>query len=300
MKGKDMQRKHRHLFIWPLLLLAAICLAGCAKSPKSSSSQIKIVTSTNIYADIAQQVVGKYGQATALIANGNSDPHDFGPTTASAKTVAAADIVVASGMGYDSWIQSLADASDKKVTKVGEDLMGLESSANPHIWYNLDMPKKYVAFLVKKLGKLQPKHAAYFKKQGASYLKKIAKIDQVADSIDGKASKSVFVSEPVFDYALERTGFKIGNKNFEEATEKETDPSAAVIAKMNADIAKKKIAFFVNNTQASSDMVKSFVKKAEKQGIPIIKVRETMPNGTSYYKWMLGNYQQLAKHSRQK
>ena len=161
------------------------------------------------------------------------------------------------------------------------------------------MPKKYVAFLVKKLGKLQPKHAAYFKKQGASYLKKIAKIDQVADSIDGKASKPVFVSEPVFDYALERTGFKIGNKNFEEATEKETDPSAAVIAKMNADIAKKKIAFFVNNTQASSDMVKSFVKKVEKQGIPIIKVRETMPNGTSYYKWMLGNYQQLAKHSRQ-
>ena len=103
----------------------------------------------------------------------------------------------------------------------------------------------------------------------------------------------------MFDYALERTGFKIGNKNFEEATEKETDPSAAVIAKMNADIAKKKIAFFVNNTQASSDMVKSFVKKAEKRGIPIIKVRETMPNGTSYYKWMLGNYQQLAKHSRQ-
>ncbi|WP_201331761.1 metal ABC transporter solute-binding protein, Zn/Mn family, partial [Lactobacillus nasalidis] len=83
-----MKRKYRHLFIWPALLIAALFLAGCAKSEQKSSNQIKIVTSTNIYADIAQNIVGKYGKATALIANGNTDPHDFEPTTAAAKTVA--------------------------------------------------------------------------------------------------------------------------------------------------------------------------------------------------------------------
>lgn len=295
MKGKDMKKTHRQLIIWPILLLAVLFFAGCAKNEKTSSSQIKIVTSTNIYADIAQNIVGKYGKATALIANGNSDPHDYEPTTNAAKTVADADIIVANGMGYDSWMGNLAASNDKQAVKVGEDLMKLDSSANPHIWYNLTMPKKYVAYLVKKLSKLDKKHASYYQAQGKKYLQKIAKIEKVADGIKGEKAKQVFVSEPVFDYALERTGFKIGNKNFEEATEKETDPSAAVIAQMNEAIKKKQIAFFVNNTQASSDMVKSFVKKAKKQGIPIVEVRETMPNKISYADWMLANYQKLAK-----
>lgn len=217
------------------------------------------------------------------------------PTTNAAKTMADADIIVANGMGYDSWMGNLAASNGKKAVKVGEDLMQLDSSANPHIWYNLNMPKKYVTYLVKKLSKLDKKHASYYQAQAKKYLKQIAKIEKLADQIKGKDAKPVFVSEPVFDYALERTGFKIGNKNFEEATEKETDPSAAVIAQMNEAIKKKQIAFFVNNTQASSDTVKSFVKKAKKQGIPIVEVRETMPNKASYADWMLANYQKLAK-----
>lgn len=284
--------------IWPLLLLCLGLLTACSQQ-NNSGSKINIVTSTNIYADIASQIVGKYGKATALIANGNTDPHDFEPTTASAKVVAQADIVVANGMGYDSWMGNLASSNDKKEVKVGEDLMGLSSSANPHIWYNLTMPKKYVAYLVKKLSKLDKKHASYYQANAKAYLKQIAKIEKVADQTDGKKSKLVFVSEPVFDYALERTGFTIGDKNFEEATEKETDPSAAMIAKMNKAIEKKQIAFFVNNTQSSSDTVKTFIKKAKAKNIPIIEVRETMPNKVSYAKWMLSNYQKLAKVSQQ-
>lgn len=284
--------------IWPLLLLCLGLLTACSQQ-NNSGSKINIVTSTNIYADIASQIVGKYGKATALIANGNTDPHDFEPTTASANVVAQADIVVANGMGYDSWMGNLASSNDKKEVKVGEDLMGLSSSANPHIWYNLTMPKKYVAYLVKKLSKLDNKHASYYQANAKAYLKQIAKIEKVADQTDGKKSKPVFVSEPVFDYALERTGFTIGDKNFEEATEKETDPSAAMIAKMNKAIEKKQIAFFVNNTQSSSDTVKTFIKKAKDKNIPIIEVRETMPNKVSYAKWMLSNYQKLAKFSQQ-
>lgn len=284
--------------IWPLLLLCLGLLTACSQQ-KNSASKINIVTSTNIYSDIASRIVGKYGKATALIANGNTDPHDFEPTTASAKVVAQADIVVANGMGYDSWMGNLASSNHKKEIKVGEDLMGLSSSANPHIWYNLTMPKKYVAYLVKKLSKLDKKHASYYQANAKTYLKQIAKIEKVADQIDGKKSKPVFVSEPVFDYALERTGFTIGDKNFEEATEKETDPSAAMIAKMNKAIEKKQIAFFVNNTQSSSDTVKTFIKKAKAKNIPIIEARETMPNKVSYAKWMLSNYQKLAKVSQQ-
>ena len=278
-----------------LVGLLALVTTACAnkKEAASQSDKISIVTTTNVYSDIAKNIVGKYGTATAIIDKSSVDPHDFDPTTADAKKLTKANIIVANGLGYDSWMNKLAKSVNKKPVLVGEDLMGLKNGDNPHIWYNLNMPTKYVDYLVKRLSKLDKKHAAYFKANGKKYLAKVDKIKKLVKT-DKSNKKPVFVSEPVFDYALKEAGYKIGDKEFEEAIENGTDPSPKMINKMNTDIKEKKIAFFVNNTQASSSTVKSFVKLAKKNGVPVLNVRETIPNHTTYLTWMKENYQNLA------
>ena len=285
----------KFISIMGLVTLLSLITVGCSNKQNSTSQsdKISIVTTTNVYSDIAKNIVGKYGTATAIIDKSSVDPHDFDPTTADAKKVAQANIIVANGLGYDSWMNKLAKSVDKKPVLVGEDLMGLKSGDNPHIWYNLDMPTKYVEYLVKRLSKLDKKHAAYFKENGEKYLAKIDKIKQLAQANKGD-QKPVFVSEPVFDYALQEAGYKIGDKEFEEAIENGTDPSPKTINEMNNSIKQKKIAFFVNNTQASSSTVKSFVKLAKKNNVPVLNVRETIPNNTTYLAWMKENYQKLA------
>ena len=278
-----------------LVGLLALVTTACAnkKEAASQSDKISIVTTTNVYSDIAKNIVGKYGTATAIIGKSSVDPHDFDPTTADAKKLTKANIIVANGLGYDSWMNKLAKSVNKKPVLVGEDLMRLKNGDNPHIWYNLNMPTKYVDYLVKRLSKLDKKHAAYFKANGKKYLAKVDKIKKLVKT-DKSNKKPVFVSEPVFDYALKEAGYKIGDKEFEEAIENGTDPSPKMINKMNTDIKEKKIAFFVNNTQASSSTVKSFVKLAKKNGVPVLNVRETIPNHTTYLTWMKENYQNLA------
>ena len=278
-----------------LVGLLALVTTACAnkKEAASQSDKISIVTTTNVYSDIAKNIVGKYGTATAIIDKSSVDPHDFDPTTADAKKLTKSNIIVANGLGYDSWMNKLAKSVNKKPVLVGEDLMGLKNGDNPHIWYNLNMPTKYVDYLVKRLSKLDKKHAAYFKANGKKYLAKVDKIKKLVKT-DKSNKKPVFVSEPVFDYALKEAGYKIGDKEFEEAIENGTDPSPKMINKMNTDIKEKKIAFFVNNTQASSSTVKSFVKLAKKNGVPVLNVRETIPNHTTYLTWMKENYQNLA------
>ena len=285
----------KFISIMSLVTLVSLITVGCSNKQNSTSqsNKISIVTTTNVYSDIAKNIVGKYGTATAIIDKSSVDPHDFDPTTADAKKVAQANIIVANGLGYDSWMNKLAKSVDKKPVLVGEDLMGLKSGDNPHIWYNLDMPTKYVDYLVKRLSKLDKKHAAYFKENGEKYLAKIDKIKQLAQANKGD-QKPVFVSEPVFDYALQEAGYKIGDKKFEEAIENGTDPSPKTINEMNNAIKQKKIAFFVNNTQASSSTVKSFVKLAKKNNVPVLNVRETITNNTTYLAWMKENYQKLA------
>lgn len=285
----------KFISIMGLVTLLSLITVGCSNKQNSTSQsdKISIVTTTNVYSDIAKNIVGKYGTATAIIDKSSVDPHDFDPTTADAKKVAQANIIVANGLGYDSWMNKLAKSVDKKPVLVGEDLMGLKSGDNPHIWYNLAMPTKYVDYLVKRLSKLDKKHVAYFKENGEKYLAKIDKIKQLAKANKGD-QKPVFVSEPVFDYALQEAGYKIGDKKFEEAIENGTDPSPKTINEMNNAIKQKKIAFFVNNTQASSSTVKSFVKLAKKNNIPVLNVRETIPSNTTYLAWMKENYQKLA------
>lgn len=297
----------KSVFILGLMSVLMILASACSKSSNDKSSakngtsanEISIVTTTNVYADIAKNIVGKYGTAQAIITNSATDPHDFEPTTADAKKISGASIIVANGLGYDSWMTKLASSEKKKPVLVGEDLMGLKDGDNPHIWYNLTMPTKYVNYLVKRLSELDKKHASYFSENGKKYLDKVDKIKQVAKSIVNKANKPVFVSEPVFDYALEEAGYKIGDKDFEEAIEKETDPSPKMVHKMNNDIKAKKIAFFVNNTQTSSTTVKNFVKLAKASGVAVLNVRETIPNQMTYLNWMKENYQNLANISKE-
>ncbi|QNQ81269.1 metal ABC transporter solute-binding protein, Zn/Mn family [Lactobacillus sp. PV034] len=287
----------KRISILAILVTMLLVVSGCTKQTKKND-KINIVTSTNVYANIAQNIVGKYGKAEAIIQKSTVDPHDFEPTTADAKVVDSANIVVANGLGYDSWMNNLASASNKKVVLVGEDLMKLKKGDNPHIWYDLNMPVKYVNYLVKKLSQIDPKHKAYYQENGEAYIAKISKIKKIAQGIKGQDSKPVFVSEPVFDYALEEAGYKIGDKGFEEAIENDTDPSPKLINQMTNAINQKKIAFFVNNTQATSSTVNGFIRKAKAKDIPILNVRETMPTHVSYLNWMKQNYTNLANISK--
>nr|WP_283593991.1 zinc ABC transporter substrate-binding protein [Lactobacillus gallinarum] len=297
---KIKSRITKSLFIMGLMGMIMLLASACSnkKGAKTNSDKVSIVTTTNVYADIAKNVVGKYGSVQAIVKNSATDPHDFEPTTADAKELTKANIIVANGLGYDTWMNKLASSVSKKPVLVGEDLMGLKKGDNPHIWYDLDMPTKYVSYLVKRLSKLDKKHAAYFKENGDKYLAKVAKIKQIAKSTDKKNNKPVFVSEPVFDYGLEEAGYKIGDKEFEEAIENGTDPSPKTINKMTNEIKDKKIAFFVNNTQASSSTVKTFVKLAKENSVPVLNVRETIPNHMTYLDWMRENYQNLANISK--
>ncbi|MBA1392714.1 metal ABC transporter substrate-binding protein [Lactobacillus sp. XV13L] len=270
----------------------ALVLSACAPKPHKDG-KIAIVTTTNVYADIAQNVVGKYGTAEAIIKKPSADPHDFEPTTNDAKTLSAADVVVANGLGYDSWMNKLASSVDKKPVLVGEDLLGLNKGANPHIWYDLTMPAKYVDYLVKRLSKKDPHHAQYYRDNGRRYLAQIARVRKLLPKNAG--TKPVYVSEPVFDYALAAAGLKVADKDFEKAIQNNTDPSPAAVQEMTTGIKKRKIAFLVVNSQTSSSTVNNFVKLAKEQGIPVLTVRETIPADTTYLEWMTSNYRKLAK-----
>ena len=146
--------------------------------------------------------------------------------------------------------------------------------------------------LATEFGKMQPKNKVAFKKNATKYKKTLAKLTQTLDKIKQNSNnQKVAVSEPVFDYSLKKMGYKIANSHFAKATEEGSDPSYSDIKKLQNDIKGKKIAFFVQNTQSDSSVIKNIVALCKENNIPVVKVTETLPKNKTYVTWLQDEYQ---------
>lgn len=284
-------------FILIFTLFLAI-LTGCSNKKVSGTTQkLNIVTTTDFYGEVAKAVVGDKGSVSSIINNPAIDPHDYEPTTKVAQQVSKADITVANGIGYDAWMNKLN--KNGQYIKIGEDVMAKKTGDNPHIWYNPATMPKYAKYLAKELSKKKPKNKAYFEKNADKYIASLAPVQQelkqLKSTSDKLANKNVYVSEPVFDYSLQATGFRVTNEAFENAVEKGTDPSPAIIKDMHQGLKEKNISFFVFNTQTDSKLVNNLVKMAKQNNIPVLNVTETLPKGKNYKQWMLSQYKDMNK-----
>lgn len=283
------------------VILLGIILTSCsAKKSTSHSDKINIVTTTDFYGEVAKAVVGNKGNVTSIINNPAIDPHDYEPTTEIAKKVSRADITVANGIGYDSWMNKLSsDSQDSVFIKVGEDIMNKKTGDNPHLWYNPKTMPKYANYLANELGKKRPKDKKYFENNAKKYINSLKPVNNELSKLKKTAkntkNKDVYVSEPVFDYSIKAMGFTIGDKDFEKAIENGTDPSPKVVKDMRNGLRNKKVTFLVYNEQAQSKTVDNLVSLAKKHDIPVLKVTETLPAGKTYKEWMLSQYRQLNK-----
>ncbi|MFC6322516.1 metal ABC transporter solute-binding protein [Companilactobacillus baiquanensis] len=299
-------KKSKKIILTLGLILLSILLSSCSSKPTSQhSNKINIVTTTDFYGEVAKAVVGDKGNVTSIINNPAIDPHDYEPTTEIAKEVSRADITVANGIGYDSWMNKLSsDSSNAVFIKVGEDIMDKKSGDNPHLWYNPKTMPKYANYLAKELGKKQPKNKKYFKVNAQKYIDSLKPVNNELSKLRTTAkntkNKDVYVSEPVFDYSIKAMGFTIGDKSFEKAIENGTDPSPKVVKDMRDGLKNKRISFLVYNEQAQSKTVDNLVQIAHKNNIPVLKVTETLPSGKTYKEWMLSQYKQLNKILKEK
>lgn len=282
-----------------LAIFAVACGSnGAAKQSSSNGSKIQVVASLDFYGEVAKAVGGNKVSVQSIINNPAVDPHDYEPTTKVGKSVASADLVVASGIGYDGWMDKVVKSADKSKNylRVADDLMNKKEGDNEHIWYDPRTMPKLANTLADKFAKKDPADKATFKANAKKYIASLDDLNTLINKLKSKVNgQLVDVSEPVFGYALDYLGYKVNDDHFSKSTEEGTDYSAKDIHGIETDIKEKKIAFFVNNIQASSKTVNQLVKLAEQNNVPVLKVTETLPKGKNYRTWMTSQYQQLEK-----
>ena len=286
-----------------LALGAALLAGGCSSSLALGSfgagGKIVAVGAENEYADVIQQVGGKYVQASAVMSNPNTDPHTFEASASTGRLVNAARLVVQNGLGYDTFMNTIENAvpdSSRRVI-VAQKLFGLpDSTPNPHLWYKPGVMPAVANAIAADLAAIQPAHAAYFKANAAAFTRSLAAwTSAIAAFKANYPGTPVATTEPVADYLLQAAG--ADNRTpwaFQADIMNGTDPSAQDVAVVRSLFTQHKVKVFLYNQQVTDSLTESFISLARANGIPVVGVYETMPEpGYHYQSWMLAEVRDL-------
>jgi zinc/manganese transport system substrate-binding protein len=282
--------------------LAAGLLAGCSASLAGAigaSGKIVAIGAENQYADVIQQVGGKYVQASAVMSNPNTDPHTFEASAATGRLVNASRLVVQNGLGYDTFMDTVEDAvpDPGRHVIVVQKLLGLpDSTPNPHLWYKPGVMAAVARAVARNLAAIDPEHASYFQANATAFARSLGTLTSAINAFRASYPHTpVATTEPVADYLLQASG--AGNRTpwaFQADIMNGTDPSAQDVAVERRLFEKHEVTVFVYNQQVTDSLTESFIALAKANGIPVVGVYETMPEpGYHYQSWMLAEVRAL-------
>ncbi|AYH45416.1 metal ABC transporter substrate-binding protein [Azoarcus sp. DN11] len=175
-------------------VVALAALFGLA-APLHAAAPLEVVTSFSILGDFIRQVGGDRVRVTALVA-ADQDAHNFQPRPSDARRIGTAQLVVASGLGFDPWLDRLAQTAGYKgrilVASQGiepiagtdehDDAHGYDrgphrNAVDPHAWQDAANAQRYVANIADALAQADPANARAYRDSAARYTTELKALD---------------------------------------------------------------------------------------------------------------------------
>jgi zinc/manganese transport system substrate-binding protein len=154
----------------PLLLAALL-----AATPAWADGRLKVVATFSILGDLVASVGGDKVDVAVLVGP-DTDAHTYQPRPSDARTLAAAQVLVSNGLGFEGWIDRLAEAADFKGRRIVASA-GAAQESDPHCWQDVACTRRYVANIAEGLAAADPANAAYYRARAADFDKRLAALD---------------------------------------------------------------------------------------------------------------------------
>jgi zinc/manganese transport system substrate-binding protein len=284
----------RPRYAGPLLAAAAVLAGGCAVPVSTTAAHgarvIEVVAAENVWGSIASQIGGRHVHVVSIITNPNTDPHSFEPTTPDARAIAAAQLVIENGIGYDPWVPRLLAAVEEHplMLDVGA-LLGVPVGGNPHRWYSPPDVQAVIGRLVADYSRLDPADASYFA-QRRIWFNTVAlkQYHALINSIRAKyAGTPVGASESIFAMLAPALGLRlITPASFLKAISEGGGVSAADAQLASSQITQHQIKIYVYNSQNVTPDIQAQLGAARAGHIPYTTITETLvPASATYQAW---------------
>ncbi|MFT4265037.1 MAG: zinc ABC transporter substrate-binding protein [Nocardioides sp.] len=297
-----------------LSVVAAVALAaGCGSddeapsasgSTSSSAETVDVVASTDVWGDVVKQVAGDLAgstvRITSIISDPDTDPHSYEADTQNQLALSKADLVLENGGGYDDFVDTmLKTAGGDPVVLNAVDISGHvapeDGELNEHIWYDYPSVQRIAAKVEEALAAADPANASTYDANEKAFSTRLdGFIATEAEIKSAHQGEGVAITEPVPLYLLEAVG--LVNKTpdeFSEGIEEGEGISPAVLKETTDLFAGKSVVLLAYNEQTTGPETEAVLKAAKENDIPVVGVRETLPDGQDYLTWMADDLAQL-------
>jgi zinc/manganese transport system substrate-binding protein len=277
--------------------LAPFVLLSRGIPAAAAPARIPVVAAENFYGDVIGQIAGDHVLLTSIISDPNADPHEYASSTRDMAAIARARLVIINGMGYDGFMTKLLRATPnagREVMDVSK-LVGKKEGDNWHIWYDPTVMPKFARAITDFFIRTDAANARSYQNWlllfEASYKPFTAKVAAMRARFAGTP---LGATEPIFEAMATALDVKIlTSKEFQKAVEEGEDPPARAVAEMEDQLRKHEIKVLVYNVQTVSPVTERIRKDANRLGIPVVGVSETLPSGLSYQRWMVKQLDEL-------
>lgn len=287
--------------------VALVCatLASCSAAADTAPGTLSVVTSTNVYGSIVEQIAGRLAgsevRVTSIISDSSRDPHSFEASTRTELAIYRADLVVENGGGYDDFVDSLRKAAHAKaavlnVVKLAGARAGTGDQLNEHVWYDFPtverLANRVAAFLVNR----DHNDAATFEANARSFVRRLKSLEATEARINAAhAGEGVAITEPVPLYLLGACGLVNRTPEaFSRSVEDGTDVAPRVLQETRALFTDHRVRLLVYNDQTGSNQTEEVLTAARDHDVPAVPVGEVVPEGMTYLSWMRGTLAQIS------
>lgn len=263
----------------------------------TTHAMVNIVAAENVYGNVAKEIAGPYVQVQSILNSPAQDPHLFSTTPSTAKAIAKADIVIFNGANYDPWIYSLLKLKGQEERKIIDvsSLLKISTKDNPHIWYFPETIPLFAGTLVDQLIVIDPAHHDYYQTQLKQFMSQYEIVyKKIAELKKHFADTSVIATEPIYGYMVNSLGLKMYGEGFQINMMNDIPPTISQIKEFENDLHQHTVRVLIYNNQVINPLTQRMKAIAEKEGISVVGVSETMPNNTTYIQWIMSQLTALA------
>jgi len=228
----------RRVLLIVLLVVAAL--------PASAESGLKVVSTFSILDDFVSEIGGdKVERAT--IVGPDTDMHTYQPRPSDARTLAAAAVLVSNGLGFEGWIDRLAEAASFKGRRIVASA-GVAATVDPHCWQDVACARRYVTNIAEALSAAAPADAAVFRARAGAYDRRLAELDgwirrEIAQVPE--ARRKAITGHDAFQYFARAYGVAF---QAPRGYNTDSEPTARDVALLIREVREQKIsALFVEN-----------------------------------------------------
>ena len=213
-----------------LVLAGLLALPPAARAAAAAAPPLRVAALSTVLAEVAR-VVGRDDVAVAGILPPGVDPHGFEPSAAELRQMADADVILASGLDLESYLDRVVGRIGLRggVVRVGDALplvLATGGEKDPHWWHSVTDMKAATEIVRAAFARRRPEAAARFARNAEAYEARLSALQAWVAREIGRLPpdrRQLVTSHDAFAYFAHDYGFTVHPLSG-LSTESEPDP----------------------------------------------------------------------------